>query len=535
MDPLSSTLPRVKNPSITLISDTTAIKEFYAAASMVKDDQIQKRIHEAMDTITTIWTQRHDDMISTINQLDQSNISLQQEAQVRLAMYNKALRSLHYYKSKYEATAGTNSSTTSDYSCSSKVSFYNAPTDDGHYIPSQPSSYSSSLPPLPLFTSNNMSNKEIANTGQEDDKFDMLSILEFSYSNTIPAAKPPPANSTAINHVTTEELKFACGDGFWSTIATGKSKKEEVDLLVKRYLKRGGKANVANNSGTIKSVKEGYGLIHALIIVRNTSALQRIIEAGVNPHALPLVTDEKDKISPLVLAAQLGYMNGIRLLIERAHVNVLASKGPRQENALLAAIQADAFEIVAYLLRLSRQLLDQADVFGATAVHYASMFGKTRILMFLVREYGQSPDVVDYKGETPLHYAIRNRQAKAVATLVGELAAYLNPYVLKKVQTPLDLAKSGGLRRIVDYLRKAGAKTVKEMEKTATSSSSISSSSGIGTSFVSHSSSISLNSSGYSANSGTSYSQESVNSLNNQSFISGTASSVKNKLEELML
>lgn len=121
---------------------------------------------------------------------------------------------------------------------------------------------------------------------------------------------------------------------------------------------------MANNSGTIKLVKEGYGLIHALLVVRNTTALRRILVAGANPNVIPLVTDEKDKICPLVLAASLGYMNGVRLLVECARVNVLISKGPKQKNALLAAIEVDAFDVVMYLLRVCRKLLDQVDDAG---------------------------------------------------------------------------------------------------------------------------------------------------------------------------
>lgn len=119
---------------------------------------------------------------------------------------------------------------------------------------------------------------------------------------------------------------------------------------------------MANNSGNFKGVKEGFGLIHALIVARNKEALKRIIDAGANPHALPL--SEENQISPLVLAAQIGYLNGVRLLIERAHANILSSKGPKQESALLAAIHANSYELVGYLLRLSPKLLDQPDVHG---------------------------------------------------------------------------------------------------------------------------------------------------------------------------
>ncbi|KAI7905772.1 uncharacterized protein BX663DRAFT_500853 [Cokeromyces recurvatus] len=102
---------------------------------------------------------------------------------------------------------------------------------------------------------------------------------------------------------------------------------------------------------------------------------------------------------------------------------------------------------------------------GATPLHYACITGKTRILTLFIRDYQCQPDSKDNKGETPLHYAVRNRKLKVVIKLVGELGVYPNPYVPKQVPTPLDLAKSGGLKTIMEYLKSAGAKTTKEMEK----------------------------------------------------------------------
>lgn len=122
---------------------------------------------------------------------------------------------------------------------------------------------------------------------------------------------------------------------------------------------------MANHTSTIKSVKEGYGLIHALIAIRNTSALKRIISVGVNPHVLPLTECDQDKISPLVLASKLNYYNGVRLLVECASTNILKSKGPNQESPLHVAAENDALEIAAYLIRAcSHGLIDQVDANG---------------------------------------------------------------------------------------------------------------------------------------------------------------------------
>lgn len=82
-----------------------------------------------------------------------------------------------------------------------------------------------------------------------------------------------------------------------------------------------------------------------------------------------------------------------------------------------------------------------------------------------IRDCQTSPSPKDNKGETPLHYAVRNRKLKVIAKLVGELSVDPNPYILNQVPTPLDLAKSGGLKTIAEYLKRVGAKTTKQLEK----------------------------------------------------------------------
>ncbi|CAO3600048.1 unnamed protein product [Absidia cylindrospora] len=546
--------------AFSFMSDVAALEEFYSILQEINNPSLQQKIQQAMNKIITPWTQRQDDLIHTLNQVEQSYAALQQNNQAHLTMYLKAIRDLQFYKAKYESidcnqysqnlkrwhpfgtdnSSGNKSNSNATTVCTSplptKFQFdprsnlnidtssnisVTSSTDYSQYTKSSTpiddySSLSSSKSIFPTtsslqpFTNDNY-HQHSNHTSDENynDKTDPIFSIDQNYPIPFPPQKPPPSNDLPLPPLpvsaspstnqekgvtceqgsfetpphrvckkasTIEELKFACGDGFWNTIAKGKSNKAEVDLLVKNYLKKGGQPNVANNSGTIQSVKEGYGLIHALIVIKNTSALQRIIYAGANPHALPLqgvsgngVKNENNDISPLVLAAQLGYMNGVRLLVERAHANVLSSKGPRQENALLAAIQADAFDVVTYLLHKSHQLLSQADMFGATPLHYACMTGKTKMISFLVRECEQAIDAVCYRGETPLHYAIRHRRTKAVALLVGELGAYPNTYIVKKIPTPLDLAKSKGLRNIAEYLKKMGAKTTKEMEKKSSS------------------------------------------------------------------
>jgi ankyrin repeat protein len=128
------------------------------------------------------------------------------------------------------------------------------------------------------------------------------------------------------------------------------------------YIRRGGNPNVAKNSDTVKNVKEGYGLIHALIAVKNTSALQRIIDAGAKINAYPLTSKREDRITPIILASKLGYMNGVRLLIKHGGIDILLERGPYGENALHAAVQSGSDEMAEYVLRASQNtLLEKPD------------------------------------------------------------------------------------------------------------------------------------------------------------------------------
>lgn len=185
----------------------------------------------------------------------------------------------------------------------------------------------------------------------------------------------------------------------------------------------------------------------------------------------PLTLKSQDKLSPILLATRMGYLNGLKLLLERGGTELLNQRGPSGESPLHLAVQSGSEHVVIALLELQPSLMKEIDKHGATPLHYACVTGNARILSIFIHQYQSKSDPKDFKGETPLHYAVRNRKLRAVAKLVGELGVYPNPYVLKQVPTPLDLAKSGGLKPIVEYLIKSGAKTTKEMEKRSTTAS----------------------------------------------------------------
>ncbi|KAG1637594.1 hypothetical protein G6F44_009241 [Rhizopus delemar] len=456
---------------------TASHKEIYDAITEVECINLQNRLKTAMDKIVLDWTERHDHLVDALDKLESSKHKIEHQYHVQSQRYEKALREVHLYRTRYNNTLQRRFSQTS-----SNASYYSERGLNNSSVLSEQSSFSSPI----LFTDERIDPALYHQNllSDEEHEFDLSSLLSdpVTTPDTISLSPTSPQEST-IESVYKEEakldvniLKFACGDGFWKAIAEGKSNKAEVDSLVSNYLRRGGNPNVAKISETVNNVKEGYSLVHALIAIKNTASLERVLQAGANPNVFPLTEKVGDMIMPLVLAAKFGYMNGVRLLIEQAGADLLHSKGPLGENALHAAVESNSEEIIDYLLKKSQNaLFYKTDSVGATPLHYAAMTGRTRLITLINKHCPAKLDIKDNKGETPLHYAVRNRKLKAVTKLI-ELGAYPNSYVPKLVPTPLDIAKAGGLVSIAECLKRFGAKTSKDIgRKTSTVTSSSSS------------------------------------------------------------
>lgn len=86
-------------------------------------------------------------------------------------------------------------------------------------------------------------------------------------------------------------------------------------------------------------------------------------------------------------------------------------------------------------------------------------------MSFLARSCQIPVNQPDHRGELPLHWAARHGRLEVVTLLVERCGCDVNAYVPRKVGTPLDLAKAGSQRRLVDYLKGLGALTGKKMDR----------------------------------------------------------------------
>ncbi|ORY93179.1 ankyrin repeat-containing domain protein [Syncephalastrum racemosum] len=286
----------------------------------------------------------------------------------------------------------------------------------------------------------------------------------------------PVRSSTATNGYTgasliqqrrVDPLIFGGSDGLWETIAKSKGSDVTVEKIISNFLRRGGSPNTAKQSPSANAVKYGYGMIHALIVTKAPGSLDLLLQQGANPNVMTLSQTEEDKVTPCYLAAGVGWLTGLQKLVQ-AGGDLMSARGAgvRNKTALHVAAEHCHAAVVEYIVEVTQGALNlEEDSNGATVLHYACASGHTDLVSFLARSCQIPVNQADHRGEMPLHWAARHGRLEVVTLLVERCGCDFNAYVPRKVGTPLDLAKAGGHRRLVDYLKGLGALTARKVDK----------------------------------------------------------------------
>ncbi|KAF7722653.1 Ankyrin repeat domain-containing protein 55 [Apophysomyces ossiformis] len=286
----------------------------------------------------------------------------------------------------------------------------------------------------------------------------------------------PVRSSTATNGYTgasliqqrrVDPLIFGGSDGLWETIAKSKGSDVTVEKIISNFLRRGGSPNTANKTPSANAVKYGYGMIHALIVTKAPGSLDLLLQQGANPNAMTLSQVEEDKVTPCYLAAAVGWLSGLQKLVQ-AGGDLMSARGAgsRNKTALHVAAEHCHAAVVEYIMGVTQGKLGlEVDSQGATVLHYACASGHTDLVSYLARSCKIPINQVDDNEELPLHWAARHGRLEVVTLLVDRCGCDFNAYVPRKVGTPLDLARAGGQKRLVDYLKSLGALSAKKMEK----------------------------------------------------------------------
>ncbi|KAG0738730.1 hypothetical protein G6F57_003202 [Rhizopus arrhizus] len=265
-----------------------------------------------------------------------------------------------------------------------------------------------------------------------------------------------------------DPLGFGGSDALWDTIAKSQGSSDvTVEKIISNFLRRGGSPNTAKQSATSHAVKYGYGMIHALIVIKAPRPLDLLLQQGANPNVISLGQMEEDKVSPCYLAAKVGWLAGLQRLVQ-AGGDLMSARGEgiKKKTVLHVAAEEGHLSLVEYIIHHTQDVLNhETDSEGANALHYASASGHTDLVAYIIRTCQLSVDTLDNRSETPLHWAARAGQLEVVKLLVEKYKSEVNAYLTKKVGTPYDLAKSAGNKKVVDYLKQMGGMTSKKMDK----------------------------------------------------------------------
>ncbi|KAG0173370.1 hypothetical protein DFQ30_008108 [Apophysomyces sp. BC1015] len=355
----------------------------------------------------------------------------------------------HHQRQSSGATSVYSMSTDAQSVCSQRMTEASFEKKSWHFLrrdPSMASSYS---------TPSTSSTPSIVSSGSSVHSVPMTPVRSTTATNGY-------TGSTLIQQRRSDPLIFGGSDGLWETI----SKSKGSDVTVEKII-RGGSPNTAKQSSSAQAVKYGYGMIHALIVTKAPGSLDLLLQQGANPNAMTLSQIDEDKVSPCYLAASVGWLPGLQKLVQAGGDLVSArGDGPKNKTALHAAAEHCHAAVVEYIVGVTQGAINMAlDSQGATVLHYACASGHTDLVSFFIRSCQIPVNQSDSRQELPLHWAARHGRLEVVTLLIERFGCDVNSYVPRKVGTPLDLAKTGSHKRLVDYLKGLGALSAKKMDK----------------------------------------------------------------------
>ncbi|MCY3974076.1 MAG: ankyrin repeat domain-containing protein [Simkaniaceae bacterium] len=168
---------------------------------------------------------------------------------------------------------------------------------------------------------------------------------------------------------------------------------------------------------------EGRTPLHYAVMPRIHTHIAKtlIFHTGVNPCAW----ENKERFTPLHLAATGGRIDVVRWLIDRKEVD--PNVGNRNgANPLHLAAAGGRADVVEFLITQKRVEVDAGDAYGNTALHVATACNHIGVMKMLIDRGGANPDAEDVMGRTALHFAAMRGYMDAVKVLIDRHVR-LNP------------------------------------------------------------------------------------------------------------
>lgn len=101
-------------------------------------------------------------------------------------------------------------------------------------------------------------------------------------------------------------------------------------------------------------MKYGYGMLHTLVAIKAPVSMELLLAHGANPNAMTLSQAEEDKVTPGYLAASMGWLPGLQMLVEAgADLCQARGGGLKNKTALQVAAEQCHASVVEYIVSLT--------------------------------------------------------------------------------------------------------------------------------------------------------------------------------------
>ncbi len=158
-----------------------------------------------------------------------------------------------------------------------------------------------------------------------------------------------------------------------------KAVKDRKGEEVEKFINEPGSGSVIINT---KDNSTGETALHIVTERRDSTWLGYLLGKGANPNLA-----DKKGVTPLMLATQLGWMDGADLLIKlKAQVDATNRSG---ETALIRAVQLRNAEMVKLLLKAGANPDKQDTVAGYSARDYAAQDGRNSAILAIIEKGGK--------------------------------------------------------------------------------------------------------------------------------------------------
>ncbi|XP_070180050.1 poly [ADP-ribose] polymerase tankyrase-like isoform X2 [Littorina saxatilis] len=196
--------------------------------------------------------------------------------------------------------------------------------------------------------------------------------------------------------------------------------------------------------GIDRSNRNSYCPIHIAVMNGHIEVLKVLLKNKVNVNKQ--VSAGKNKLSPLMMAAELGNLDMVRLLVQSGATVELLDKLKR--SALMHAVINGNTNVASYLLYLGADP-NRTDSSGNSLVHYAAAFGWYHCLKLLVKDAGATYNSDNDWKTTPLAIAFLKGQPGIVDYLLNLPDTDIN-FQDEKGMTLVSIAASSQLQKGLD-------------------------------------------------------------------------------------